>query len=361
MESKKIYYMKYETFKRNTAAFKAPDDIYEICEQQGFHKVSMPEYPLDKGKLYGKLWLLTVGTRAWMKIGKTVPKGSIVFFQHPQSGKRLVLRFVKKYRNKGVHYIALIHDLESLRGGMQGIVSENKRTNAIGDNEMLKQFDAVICHNERMRQYLIGQGFDEQRLVNLQIFDYLSDIDRMQPDKSERPSICIAGNLAKVKAGYISKLFDDEHNKNLVVNLYGTRYEPEIERENLIYHGAFPPEELATHLEGDFGLVWDGIEASTCAGNTGEYLKFNNPHKASMYLSAGMPVIVWSQAAIAKFVLDNKVGIAVDNLFSMDDIISSISKEEYRKLADNARNISLQLRKGFYTISAINEAIDRIK
>lgn len=360
MESGRVFYMEYKTFKRNTAAYKAPDDIYQICERQGFQKIVMPEYPLDKGKLYGKFWLATAGLKAWLNIKKIVPEGSVVFFQHPQSGKRLVLRFVKRYRKQGMKFVALIHDLESLRGGMQGIVNPNKKTNAIGDNEMLKQFDAVICHNQSMKDYLIAQGFDPEKLVNLEIFDYLSDTDRMQPEKLDRPTICIAGNLAKVKAGYISKIFDNSRNSNLVVNLYGTRYEPEIERDNLIYHGAFAPEELAEHLEGDFGLVWDGTEASTCAGNTGEYLKYNNPHKASMYLSAGMPVIVWRQAAIAKFVLDNKVGIAVDDLFSLDKIVSSISKEDYRELAKNARRVSLQLRSGYYTVKAIREAADRI-
>lgn len=360
MESGRVFYMRYETFKRNTAAFKAPDDIYQICEQQGFEKISMPEYPIGVGKLYGKFWLMTTGLRAWLKIKKIVPKGSVVLFQHPQAGKRLVLQFVKQYRKQGIKFIALIHDLESLRGGMQGIVSLNKKTNAIGDNEMLKQFDAVICHNQSMKDYLISQGFDPERLVNLEIFDYLSNTDRIQPEKLDHPTICIAGNLAKVKAGYISKIFDDDRNSNLVVNLYGTRYEPEIERDNLIYHGAFTPEELAEHLEGDFGLVWDGTEAYTCAGNTGEYLKYNNPHKASMYLSAGMPVIVWRKAAIAKFVLDNKVGIAVDDLFSLDEVISGISREDYRELAENARRVSQQLRNGYYTVKAIREAVWKI-
>lgn len=360
MESGRVFYMKYETFRRNTAAFKAPDDIYQICEQQGFQKISMPEYPSDIGKLQGKIWLITTYLKAWLNIKRIVPKGAIVFFQHPQSGKRLVLWFVKRYRKRGIKFIALIHDLESLRGGMQGIVSQNKKTNVIGDNEMLKQFDAVICHNHHMKEYLISRGFDPERLVDLEIFDYLSDTDRIQPEKLARPTICIAGNLAKVKAGYISKIFDDNQNSNLVVNLYGTRYEPEIERDNLIYHGAFAPEELAEHLVGDFGLVWDGTEASTCAGNTGEYLRYNNPHKASMYLSAGMPVIVWRQAAIAKFVLDNKVGIAVDDLFSLDKIISSMSQEDYRELAKNASCVSLRLRSGHYTIKAIKEAVERI-
>ena len=359
MDTDKIYYLQFETFKRNTAAFKAPDDIYQICEKNGFHKVAMPGYPLKKGKLYGKMWLLTVGLWSWISLGRKVPKGSFVLFQHPESGKRMVLKFVEYYRKKGIQFIVLIHDLESLRGGMKGIATVNKKTTYLGDNELLKQFNAVICHNDHMKQYMISQGFDPDHLVSLQIFDYLSNVERVQPAKCEKPTICIAGNLAKVKAGYIHKLFEGGHNQNLTVNLYGTRYEPEGNTENLIYHGAFPPEDLASHLEGDFGLVWDGTEISSCAGNTGEYLRYNNPHKASMYLSAGMPVIVWSEAAIADFVLKNKVGIAVENLESLDQIIGGMDEKTYKEMANNAGMVAKQLRNGYYTINAIQEAIEK--
>lgn len=359
MTERPVYYLEYETGKRNTAGFKAPDDVYKICRQAGFHKVFMPEFPREKGRLYGRIWLLTVGTWHWLKLGKQVPKGAIVICQHPQPGRRLTLRFVSHYKKKGIRFVALIHDLESLRGGIQGVVSENRKTNEIGDNQMLKQFDVVICHNKYMRKYLVSNGFSESRLVDLGIFDYLSDVDRVQPGKSHSPSICIAGNLAKGKADYFRKLHDDGRNQNLTVNLYGIRYEPERGNEKLVYHGAFPPEELAAHLEGDFGLVWDGTEVSTCAGNTGEYLKYNNPHKASMYLSAGMPVIVWSQAAIADYVLEYGVGITVDNLFSLDETISRISEEEYRRLVRNVTEVSRKLRSGFYTRAAIREAVQR--
>ncbi|MBO7515935.1 MAG: hypothetical protein J6T47_09970 [Lachnospiraceae bacterium] len=356
-----IFYLKNETFKRNTAAFKAPDDIIQICAKAGYKEISMGEFPGGKNKVFQRIWLLTSGVHHWKRIAKIAPKGSVILFQHPSYGRRIALKYVEKMRKKnGLHFIALIHDLESLRGGMAGVVMENKKTNQIGDNDMLKKFDTVICHNEHMRRYLIEKGFEPERLINLEIFDYLSDIERVQPEKGEKPSIAIAGNLAKVKAGYIPKIFEKGGNKNLIVNLYGTRYEPEQEIENLKYHGAFPPEELASHLEGDFGLIWDGTEASTCAGNTGEYLKYNNPHKASMYLSAGMPVIVWKQAAIADFVLETGVGIAVDDLYSLDEVIGSITKEEYSRYAENAKKVADRLRSGYYTLSAIRKCCEVI-
>ena len=116
MDTDKIYYLQFETFKRNTAAFKAPDDIYQICEKNGFHKVAMPGYPLKKGKLYGKIWLLTVGLWSWISLGRKVPKGSFVLFQHPESGKRLVL----KLSEIKIHAVAVGDPCQSV--GIDGIV-----------------------------------------------------------------------------------------------------------------------------------------------------------------------------------------------------------------------------------------------
>ncbi|NRO11242.1 Beta-1,6-galactofuranosyltransferase WbbI [Lactobacillus helveticus] len=48
--------------------------------------------------------------------------------------------------------------------------------------------------------------------------------------------------------------------------------------------------------------------------NTGNYLRYNDPHKLSLYLASGIPVIIWKKAAEAKFVEENKVGITVDSL-----------------------------------------------
>ena len=60
-------------------------------------------------------------------------------------------------------------------------------------------------------------------------------------------------------------------------------------------------------MDQNFGLVWDGTSLDGCNGRYGEYLKFNNPHKTSLYLSCGIPVIIWKEAALADFVEEHKV------------------------------------------------------
>ncbi|MEI3535629.1 MAG: hypothetical protein V8R16_02480, partial [Bacilli bacterium] len=77
----------------------------------------------------------------------------------------------------------------------------------------------------------------------------------------------------------------------------------------------------------------------------GKYLKYNNPHKLSLYLAAGLPVIVWSKSAIAKFVIDNNVGICVNNLNEIND---KIKKSNYELIRNNAIKIGEKIRKGYF-------------
>ena len=106
----------------------------------------------------------------------------------------------------------------------------------------------------------------------------------------------IAGNLRRHKAEYVYRLPDSQK-----FNLYGVGYEKQ-NKNNICYHGSFDPDELPFVLEGSFGLVWDGDSAETCSGVYGQYLKVNNPHKCSLYLATGLPVIVWKESTVARIV-----------------------------------------------------------
>jgi len=345
----KIYYISERREKRNTAGAKAPADISAICKSLGYQEFMMPRFPSGKNKIYQKAWLFLEGTYNWVRLKNTIEDESVVIYQHPMYGNRLMEKMIPMIqRKKHAKFVAVIHDLESLRGGIVGVIQRSTKTNEIADNSLLKKFDAIICHNEHMRKYLIGQGFIPEKLFNLEIFDYLSKERRVQPENSETPSIAVAGNLAIGKCAYIYNIFEKGNNPGLTVHLYGINFQEDRANHNMIYHGSFKPEELPGKLEGRFGLVWDGNSVETCEGNTGEYLKFNNPHKTSLYLSSGMPVIVWSQAAISDFVKENGVGITVDSLVEIENKIRSISRDEYKDMCVRTDEVGKKLKNGFY-------------
>lgn len=84
----------------------------------------------------------------------------------------------------------------------------------------------------------------------------------------------------------------------------------------------------------------------------GEYLKMNNPHKASLYLASGFPIIVWSQSALADFVRKNQCGIIVDSLFEIADCLNSIDEEDYQELIKNSKIVGEKLN-GYFLKTAL--------
>ena len=87
---------------------------------------------------------------------------------------------------------------------------------------------------------------------------------------------------------------------------------------NINYHGSFGVDEIPSKLTRGFGLVWDGDSLDGCRGQSGQYLRYNNPHKLSLYLSSGLPVVIWTGAAEAGFVREHGVGLCVDSLNDLE-------------------------------------------
>lgn len=351
------HYIRIKPAKRETAGFKAPEDVNQICQSMGMRPIDFPKFPNHYSKLRKRLWLYTVVPMNWIKVFFRVKKGDVVLFQHPMYANRLITPMVKGIRKlKGCCFVALIHDLESLRKGIGGVVSYKQDREEYSDTVMLDAFDRVICHNPSMREYMLRQGFADEKLITLEIFDYLCPDNGRKPELGDRADIAVAGNLAPTKSGYVY----DMDVSSIRLDLYGIHFQEDAfhGKENVRYNGAFHPDELPGKLEGSFGLVWDGPVSTTCAGNTGEYLKYNNPHKTSLYLAANLPVIIWEQAALASFVKEHGLGITVGSLSQIDAAVRSLSREEYDRMAKNAHAMGEKIRSGYFFRTAAEMAID---
>ena len=127
------------------------------------------------------------------------------------------------------------------------------------------------------------------------------------------------------------------------------------------YNGQYSPNELPQHLTQNFGLVWDGSSSETCNGKFGNYMKYNNPHKVSLYLSSGIPVVIWRHAALAKFIVNNHLGIAVDSLQEMDERVAAMSESEYNTYKTNAIKISGELRSGEFIKKAVIKIEEQVQ
>ena len=166
----------------------------------------------------------------------------------------------------------------------------------------------------------------------------------------EKNTIIVAGNFDIRKTKY-ARQFPEKPD----FSIYGINFEEENLPHNVHYQGAFAPNELPNHLHGGFGLVWDGDSPHTCSGMYGEYLKMNNPHKASLYLASGFPIIVWSQSALADFVRKNQCGIIVDSLFEIAESLESLSENDYQEMIKNSKRIGKKIRNGTFLKTALEK------
>lgn len=338
---------------RMTAGEKARDDVDAILETTGY--TGLPVYYPEENESRNPFVKLVNQIKIFNSLKTScapLKNGDSYVVQFPLKQSSVLYHFlIRRLHAKGVHYIALIHDLETLRSGRlksTGILQKIKMK--IVELAVLKSADKLIVHNEHMLDCLAAMGVDKKKMVPLGIFDYLLpnfDPSQRRGKTSKKKPVIIAGNLRPRKAGYAYNL-----PTNCDFNLYGVDYGGRLHGSSK-YFGAFPSDKIPYVMEGSFGLVWDGRLAETCSDIYGDYLRLNCPHKTSLYLVSGIPVAIWSKAAQADFVRKNKVGIVVDSLYDLHGAIYRVSDEEYAQMRENAERISERLREGWYTREAL--------
>jgi glycosyltransferase involved in cell wall biosynthesis len=177
---------------------------------------------------------------------------------------------------------------------------------------------------------------------------------------SARRRIVYAGALAMRKNAFILHLPDVIENYEL--HIYGNRdgLHGLRDSDRIIFHGFAPADEFISSVDADFGLVWDGDSLDSCTGNFGEYLRYNSPHKVSFYLRAGLPVIIWRGAALAGIVESEGIGICIDSMHEINDLLARITDEEMQTMKNNVRRVSDRLKSGGYLKAAVNKALEEI-
>ncbi len=333
----------------NHAGTKAHADIAAVADRLGFRRLNVK---VDTGvaSIYGKARRQYGYFRDWSRAKRKIQDGSVLLLQNPFHDVHLTrektLRYLKEVKN--IRIISLIHDVEELR---------KYRYNDFYAHEfcvMLDLADILIVHNEEMKKWFVSKGVPESRLVVLEIFDYLQDEGKNGASAFER-SITVAGNLDTSKCGYIGQLGGLS---GVRVHLYGPNFDEKLSgSENVEYHGSYPVNEIPDKLDRGFGLVWDGDSIDGCLGESGQYLRYNNPHKLSLYLSSGLPVVIWKEAAEAGFVRDNGVGILVDSVRELETVLNDIDEAAYIRMRQNALKVAAGLRSGFYAEKALEKAL----
>lgn len=333
------------------ASSKARQDVEKILDEVGYQKFFInTRNGIQKSKLLKPFQLLTYikNKNIWNKELKKVEKGDTLIIQYPIINTTLGIENVIKRHAKRIEIIALIHDMDSLRYTPENEGKMLYKRVKREDEKFLNSCTHIIAHNNKMKEELIKLGNNENKITTLKLFDYILSEQIIEKEHKKEDPIIIAGNLSKQKAKYLQYLKDIDSVK---FNLYGIGYEGD--ELNVDYKGAFLPVELLNNLEGSMGLVWDGVSKDTCVGGFGNYLKYNNPHKVSMYLTAGIPVVIWKEAALAQFIIDNNLGYTIEKLDDITELQKNITKEDYKIKITNAKKISQKLRNGEFLKNAL--------
>ncbi|MVN21006.1 hypothetical protein [Mucilaginibacter arboris] len=328
------------------AGNKAVNDCTKILEKQGYELIQLNFY---KHKYLIFVNLIKILFQLIVIILKIKPR-SLIIIQYPLFGLKGYFKvFIKLLKFRDCFFACMIHDLDSLR-----FQKSNQKVSYEISN--LNAYDVLITHNDNMTQWLKSKSIKAEIIV-LGIFDYLytneNEFNRLSIFSKGKKDVVIAGNLAKGE--YIYDL--DSISKNIYFRLYGPGLNlKRLEKqEHVIWEGTFSAEDLVEKLKGSFGLIWDGNNIEQCDGLYGNYIAYNNPHKISLYLASGLPVILPNNAALSKFVLENGIGIVINNLIELSDIIDKINVDQYEAMLKNIDSIKSKLKVGYFFQTAIEQ------
>lgn len=250
--------------------------------------------------------------------------------------------FIKLARFKKVSFFCIVHDLHSLRIGGKDPALINK------DIMNLNQFNRIIVHNTQMLDWLKQNGLRKDAVI-LEVFDYLSDdFEDRNKDITGEKVIVYAGNLIKSKFIYGLHAL-----KGYNFNIYGPGYNAGLatENSNVTWQGQYSPEQIPKELRGNFGLIWDGESCDACDEILGNYLKYNAPHKFSLYIAAGLPVIAPTNSAIGVFIKANNIGLLINSVFDLERI--TVSPAEYSIMKSNVLLLRKKIINGDFFTQAL--------
>jgi hypothetical protein len=346
------YYLPYFHWgSKFNAGYKAREDVEEILKRMTLSEIDVFKKKENR-RIFSPFKLLSLLAES-MKNKQL--KHSTVVFQNGTGLDLIIAPVLEKSFRMG-RRIVIVHDIESIRHG--------RFFDKVREKIVFTQFTDAICNTKEMCNYLRENLGFRGNTYTFGFWVYLlkyvdSEKINVIPEKEYgRYRIVIAGNLSKLKAGYLYKISTKLSPKNYVMKLYGKGFTGKTVPNVVEFVGAFHPDELPYKLEGHFGLVWDGEEIEGIAGKTGEYLKYNSPHKASLYIVSGLPLIVWKESAIYELVKEYNIGFGVYSLTELDEKLAQITEDEYKTWKMNIITLAEKLTTGQNLKEVLKKALD---
>lgn len=310
------------------AVTKPKSDVVKIAKTLNYNKISIQMQ--NTREMSDQMLTILINA-----VAAEVSYGDIILYQYPTLlGYRFEESFISYLKNKGVKIILLMHDSEWLRG----IYPDERK--------LLNSVNVIIGHGEALTNALQSNQV-VTKIIKKELFDYLYEEELPYSHDLEK-KLAIAGNLDK------SIFIEDWSTIMPELYAFGKKSKDKF-GDNVFYQGSFSNEELLKNIPKNFfGIAWD--DNLPGGGDYQQYTRFNSPHKVSLYLSLGMPVIVWDESAIGEYITKNKLGFTISHPKHIAEQFRILDDDKLLEYKTNALRIAKMLRDGMFTRKAIIEA-----
>lgn len=311
-------------------------DIETILKKDGFLPIRLPERFLPI-----KFIMRLIVMASWVR---KIKPNSLVAFQFPVYPRmfRIMMYLLAK---KKVKLLVILSDIDGLKTNNEQVLRKELK--------LLKLCTHFIVHGGPMQRWLL-ENLPEAgtaKIAQLGPFDFLAT--PCQEKRLLQSSICFAGNLSK--SGFLVHL---PRSESIEYHLYGE--DPPIgclDNSRIHYHGLYDPYGLPSAIEGSFGLIWDGEGAYGPSGAIGNYQQYIFPHKLSLYILAGMPVIAPSFGGSAEYIRTMGIGWLINSLEELPELLPTIDETAYHHVRKKILSLQQEIYRGEHLPGAINKLI----
>lgn len=247
------------------------------------------------------------------------------------------LDFLTKVKERNVRLILITLNVDYLRYDN----SDKKST-----IDALKQADVLITLSYAMNQQLLADGVFVPMVV-LDLHDYLVDGNITESKYTNK--LIFAGS--PYKATYMQSW-----QSHIPIDIFAR--EEAIDHidqlhDSISYTGYLTPDKMPNLINYGFGLAFD---VDSDAGHFANYQQVNLSHKVSLFLAAGLPILVNAKAASAPILRSANAALVIDSIGDIEDIFYSMDESQYRNLAQGATKLGSLVRDGFFYTKAIRQA-----
>lgn len=264
-----------------------------------------------------------------------VQPGDTIVVQYPLyiTNINFLSEFIDYLKNdRKAKIVALVHDIYPY---MYGEDFDPKTDFWL--NQLRKQ-DLLLVANEKVANRLYS---DEVLvpMIDMKLHDYIYE-GNIREEKKYIKELHYASGRQIVQLDYLGQT---------PLHIYG--WGPGLDLDSyptVDYKGSLPSDELMISLESGFGLVnsFEIIEKSNPGWR--EYSKWNNPTKLSLYLAAGIPVVVHAESPHAELIKKYNIGLVLNHLNDIDQVLSEMTEENYQQMIKNVKPWSKAIRNGYF-------------